>query len=398
MPPDNTAQILTKGYQREPAPVTSSQKEDTTRTGAVLPAQQPDERPDAIGGLWPQVFHPARMNYQKAGGQGGETVLVQISEIKINPGRREARTEDIRELADSISELGLLNPITLDCGHILIAGLHRLEAAKLLGWTEIECTVSGLEGLQAELAEIDENFVRADLSPMDYGNLLLRRKEIYELLHPETKNGGDRKSEKIRSARCTSDSAKSFVDDTAEKLGVDPSTVRRQLQTARDLTPEAKDIIKDTKITKADALKLSRLAPEQQSEAANLLVSGDIRSMDEYQPPPAEPEPAPPPEAPMPPAVPYSSSGRHYASFEESIADLKNHDKDCSYTPDALLAELDSFIQKFQKEFEWYSDPFCTVVFPDITPVQFDYLKKRFGTISTAIHDLLQQMKRSMKV
>ena len=218
------------------------------------------------------------------------------------------------------------------------------------------------------------------------------------MLHPETKNGGDRKSEKIRSAKCTSDFSKSFVDDTAEKLGVDPSTVRRQLQTARDLTPEAKDIIKDTKITKADALKLSRLAPEQQSEAANLLVSGDIRSMDEYQPPPAEPEPAPPPEAPMPPAVPYSSSGRHYASFEESIADLKNHDKDCSYTPDALLAELDSFIQKFQKEFEWYSDPFCTVVFPDITPVQFDYLKKRFGTISTAIHDLLQQMKRSMKV
>ena len=99
----------------------------------------------------------------------------------------------------------------------------------------------------------------------------------------------------------------------------------------------------------------------------------------------------------MPAAVPYSSSGRHYASFEESIADLKNHDKDCSYTPDALLAELDSFIKKFHREFEWYSDPFCTVVFPDISQVQFDYLQQRFGTISTAIHDLLQQMKRSMK-
>ena len=117
--------------------------------------------------------------------------------------------------------------------------------------------------------------------------------------------------------------------------------------------------------------------------------------MDEYQRSPTGPEPAiPPPEAA---SVPYASSGRHYATFEESIADLKNHDKDCSYTPDALLAELDSFIQKFQKEFEWYSDPFCTVVFPDISPVQFDYLRKRFGTISTAIHDLLQQMKRSMK-
>ncbi len=327
-------------------------------------------------------------------------MLVPISEITVNPGRREARAENIRELADSISEVGLLNPITVDCGHTLIAGLHRLEAARLLGWSEIECTVSDLDGLQAELAEIDENFVRADLSLVDYGNLLLRRKEIYEALHPETKNGGDRRSEDFRTKIFRSDSAKSFAQDTAEKLGVTPRTVEMQVQMAKNLTPETKEIIQgaDDKFKKKDMLKLSRLAPEQQSEAANLLVSGDIRSMDEYQPPPASPEPATPEpvEAP-PPSVPYSSSGKYYASFEESIADLKNHDKDCSYTPDALLAELDSFIQKFHREFAWYSDPFCTVVFPDISQVQFDYLQKRFGTISTAIHDLLQQMKGSRK-
>ena len=192
---------------------------------------------------------------------------------------------------------------------------------------------------------------------------------------------------------------KSFVQDTADKLGVSPRTVELQIQTAKNLTPEAKKIIKGAKVTKSDALKLSRLAPERQTEAASRLVSGDIRSIDEYQPPPVALEPAEP-EAPAeapPPSVPYSSSGRHFATIEESIADLKNPDKDCSYTPDSLLAELDSFIQKFRREFEWYSDPFCTVVFPDISQVQFDYLQKRFGTISTAIHDLLQQMKRSMK-
>ncbi len=325
-------------------------------------------------------------------------LLVPICKITVNPGRREARTEAIRELADSISELGLLNPITVDCEHTLIAGLHRLEAAKLLGWTEIECTVSGLEGLQAELAEIDENFVRADLSPIDYGDLLLRRKEIYEVLHPETKNGGDRRSENFRTKNFRSDSAKSFAQDTADKLGVTPRTVELQVQIAKNLTPEAKAVIKetDTKITKTDAMKLSRLAPERQREAASQLAAGDIHSLDEYQPPPAESEPEPPPEVPLP-TVPYASSGRHYASFEESVADLKNPDRDCSYTPDALLAELDSFIQKFQREFAWYSDPFCTVVFPDISPAQFDYLQQRFGTISTAIHDLLQQMKRSMR-
>ena len=319
-------------------------------------------------------------------------MLVQISEITVNPGRREAAPGDVKELADSILEVGLINPIMVDQSYTLIAGLHRLEAMKLLGRTEIECTVSDLDGLQVELAEIDENFIRKDLSDDEFRELLLRRKEIYESLHPETKNGGDRKSEKIRSAKCTSDFAKSFVDDTAEKLGVAPSTVRREIQTAKNLIPKVKEIIKGAKVTKSDALKLSRLPPEQQAEAAAQLVESKNHPVEAGEPLPSTPEQ----EAP-PPSVPYSSSGRHFATFEESIADLKNPDKDCSYTPDSLLAELDSFIEKFHREFEWYSDPFCAVAFPDISQVQLDYLQKRFGTISTAIHDLLKQMKRSMK-
>ena len=114
---------------------------------------------------------------------------INIDRIQVNSGRREALPDAVRELADSISAVGLLNPITVDRDYILIAGLHRLEAAKLLGWEEIECNISSLEGLQAELAEIDENFVRADLETVEFGKLLLRRKEIYEMLHPETKCG-----------------------------------------------------------------------------------------------------------------------------------------------------------------------------------------------------------------
>lgn len=325
-------------------------------------------------------------------------MLVPISEITVNPGRREAAPGDVKELADSILEVGLINPIMVDQAHTLIAGLHRLEAMKLLGRTEIECTISDLDGLQVALAEIDENFVRKDLSDDEFRELLLRRKEIYEGLHPETKatydggafRGNQHDDEVSRKMRPTT---KSFAQDTADKLGVSKSTVEREIQTAKNLTPEAKEIIKGAKVTKSDALKLSRLAPEQQTEAASQLVSGDIHSVDEYQPPPAVLGPA---EAP-PPSVPYSSSGRHFATFEESIADLKNPDKDCSYTPDSLLAELDSFIEKFHREFAWYSDPFCAVAFPDISQVQLDYLQKRFSTISTAIHDLLKQMKRSMK-
>ena len=47
---------------------------------------------------------------------------ITISEIKVNPGRRPINLDGISELARSISEIGLLNPITIDQEHILIAG------------------------------------------------------------------------------------------------------------------------------------------------------------------------------------------------------------------------------------------------------------------------------------
>ena len=52
-------------------------------------------------------------------------------------------------------------------------------------------------------------------------------------------------------------------------------TVEQLVQTARDLTPEAKKTIRDAgdKITKGDALKISRLPPDQQAEAAAVLTT-----------------------------------------------------------------------------------------------------------------------------
>ena len=308
-------------------------------------------------------------------------MLVSINKIKINPGRREVDAKDIEDLAKSISEIGLLNPITVTPSHTLIAGLHRLEAAKVLGWTEIECTVSDLSGLRAELAEIDENFMRVNLSSIEFGDLLLRRKEIYETLHPETKNGGDRKSDGIRIAKCKSDFPKPFIQDTAEKLGVHPVTVARQIQTAKNLSPEAKDIIRNsgTDITKTDALKLSRLEPPQQEEAATQLAAGEIRSVDEYK-------------------KPYSLGGKRYATFEESVADLKNPNKDATYTADTLLAGMDGFIDDFHHNFSWYSTPMCTVAYPQVNREQLEYIKKRFAGVVTEIDKLLHDIERSMNI
>lgn len=349
---------------------------------------------------------------------------IPISEITVNPGRRELDLDDVKELADSIRELGLLHPIIVDKKHTLIAGLHRLEAVKLLEWTEIECTISSLEGLRAALAEIDENVVRSDLSTVEFGELLLRRKEIYETLHPETKY---RVSQAIGMNRAIgnnvgekfSSTSKSFVQDTAEKLGVTPRIVSRQMQTAKNLTKEAKTIIKDAepKIKKETAFKLSRLDPEQQAEAANMLASGEVRSVEQYNAfkanqdtvepgPPAETlsgegkasEQAPPVDHPDEPShsdVPYHLPDRKFSSFEESVADLKDPNKDCSCTPDIFLAEYSGFIHKFIKDIKWYTTPQYTEVFPALTQIQVNYLRLQTKALCDAAEELLKLVERN---
>lgn len=213
-------------------------------------------------------------------------MLIKIDDIKINPGRREAALEDVQRLSESIAEVGMMNPITVDTDYTLVAGLHRLEAAKLLGWTEVECTVCGLDRLHAELAEIDENVIRTGLSDLELSELLARRKKIYETLHPATiaRNLPGHASNYESSSDKLAGEEKPFSRDTAEKMGVSPRTVERHVQIGENLTTEAKEILRgtDRKVTKQNLTKLSRLEPEQQRSAAKQLTEGTIKSVDEY--------------------------------------------------------------------------------------------------------------------
>lgn len=338
---------------------------------------------------------------------------IPIFQITVNAGRREVDPEAVQGLADSISKVGLLNPITVDQDYTLIAGLHRLEAAKLLGWSEIECTVSDLEGLLAELAEIDENLIRRKLDCIAQGEQLNRRKEIYEALHPETKAGISQAAGMNRAmgnnvSELSSVTSKSFSCDTADKLGVAPRTVEQKIQIAKNVTPEAKKIIRDrgVKIPKNDALKLSRLPPEQQEEVVNQLAAKAIRSVNEYHPAPAEPEakeepeqepkapldaePAPPPEVPAspPPEVGY------YATTKDSVNDLKNPNKDRRRTPDTFLATLSFFLQKFCQSLNGYAGDEYESVIQELTREHLNQLHEEISSVHTLLDNLYTKLER----
>ena len=111
--------------------------------------------------------------------------LIAIDKVSIGSNRRPLKDQKVAELMQSIKANGLLNPITLDQNFTLIAGLHRLTACKLLGFTQIECKVVNCDADQARLAEIDENLIRNELEALERSELWLERDQILE------RQGGD---------------------------------------------------------------------------------------------------------------------------------------------------------------------------------------------------------------
>jgi N6-adenosine-specific RNA methylase IME4 len=159
-----------------------------------------------------------------------KTINVGLGGIAVNPERlRALRKDKVTELAESMRASGLLQPVVLrtDKGsdYVLVVGRHRFEAAKLLKWDSVPAIVhEGMKADAAELAEIDENLIRAELSPIERFKHVARRKVLYLADHPRTKHGGA--PGKAGGGKKTKDAKiASFVDDTAAKTGKARRTV-----------------------------------------------------------------------------------------------------------------------------------------------------------------------------
>ena len=98
-----------------------------------------------------------------------EVSRIPISKIKTNPyqPRKFFSENAIKELARSIREVGLLQPITLRStasGYELVAGERRLRACKMLGMKEISAiVVPNMRECEAALLAMIENLQREDL-------------------------------------------------------------------------------------------------------------------------------------------------------------------------------------------------------------------------------------------
>lgn len=206
---------------------------------------------------------------------------VSLSSIFIPPHRKPGKPATVKALADSILAVGLLHPIAITEGGRLIAGRNRLAAYELMDAKSIPAFVFRMDDLRVELAEIDENLQRKQLTQLEYGEELKRRKEIWEAMYPGTKHGGDRKSTKTSSGQC--DHSKSFADDTSSKTGQSPRTVRRAVEVAEKLTETAAEAIRDTPVAdnRSELKKLADLPEPEQVVVAEAIASGKAQSVGE---------------------------------------------------------------------------------------------------------------------
>ena len=166
---------------------------------------------------------------------------IRVDKIDVSPAN--ARTEDVEEgldeLARSIDEIGLQQPIVVykDQGRFrVLIGQRRFLACKRLGLKQIPALVRSIDDkTQAAILSFSENIHRLDLGHRD-------KMRVAVLLLKDLKT----------------------VAKVAERLGVSAQTVRNWLG-YKGVPEKLKELVEEGKISARTALRISRSIPDEKT-------------------------------------------------------------------------------------------------------------------------------------
>ncbi|SMF82844.1 chromosome partitioning protein, ParB family [Tistlia consotensis] len=217
-----------------------------------------------------------------------------IAQIRIPERLREVDPDYVDGLKTSIALQGITTPLTVRPARDataggkwgkaipgtwdLVAGAHRLQAARELGLAGVPALIiDPASPDEARLAEIDENLVRHELSPLDRASFLAERKAIHERLFPETRQHAAGGHAKAGSASDTM----SFAESTAARLNISRKTIERAVRIAACIPPELRRrIARDRLIhTQAELLALADLEPSLRPMVVDLLADGTAKTV-----------------------------------------------------------------------------------------------------------------------
>jgi ParB family chromosome partitioning protein len=220
----------------------------------------------------------------------GAPVLTEISVADIVPNPNQPRVhfdeETLGELADSIAQVGLLQPILvrrIDDGYQLIAGERRWRAARRAGLTTVPAVVRVSDDTSAVEEALIENLHREDLTALEEAAAYLQLIEDFDLTH----------------------------DDVARRIGKSRSSVTNTLRLL-GLPPEVQRLLADGKLSAGHARALlgtpdralqERLAHRAVEEGWSVRTIEEVVRGGGELPSPASESPQPPAERGPTPAV-----------------------------------------------------------------------------------------------
>jgi ParB family transcriptional regulator, chromosome partitioning protein len=204
--------------------------------------------------------------------------MVALDAIDVGERLRPIDRDYVQALAASFSEQGQIQPIRVrpaaDGGNRLqlVAGGHRVEAARLLGWTDIEATLRDLTDDEARIEEIDENVFRQELSALDLAVSLSERKRLYEAAHPEAAHGKAKKPKTEKGKVANLSTFASFSKDAARKTGLSERSVRRHVELVKALGPGTIAVLRATPLAD-NAAQLKALAGTRRQEREAIMAA-----------------------------------------------------------------------------------------------------------------------------
>ena len=176
--------------------------------------------------------------------------ISQVESCSSQP-RKSFDEASLAELADSIREHGIIQPLTvrkLASGYYqIIAGERRWRAARIAGLQEVPVIVIEADDRKAAELAMIENLQREDLNPMEEAAGFQSLIESYHMTQEEA----------------------------AQRVGKSRSAVTNALRLL-GLTPSVRKLVEEGKLSAGHARALVPLSPSLQESAANAIVSGGL--------------------------------------------------------------------------------------------------------------------------
>jgi ParB/RepB/Spo0J family partition protein len=222
-----------------------------------------------------------------------ECEQVAVADVLVGERHRPIDEEAVQALMRSIAEIGLKTPISVrfldeavlpngtlaECVPLLVAGRHRLEAVRRLGWTDMPAVVVEGDERDARLWEIAENLHRSELTALERSEHIAEWEKLVSAKLAETPREG-RPGGKAATAR---------------SLNVSEAEVNRAAKISK-LSDEAKAAAREVGLDDNQSALLAGAAKPAGEQANTLRRWADTRP----RPRPAEPAPSATAPAPEP--------------------------------------------------------------------------------------------------